>query len=44
MYDCGGIRMTGPHLTSDWTTEGSRGVSAATDATQQWNREPWDAG
>ncbi|MET7383125.1 hypothetical protein ABZT08_30710 [Streptomyces sp. NPDC005526] len=44
MYDCCGIRMTGLYTASEWTTEGGRVVSAATDATQRWNREPWDAG
>ncbi|MFJ8198688.1 hypothetical protein [Streptomyces sp. NPDC096152] len=44
MYDCCNIRMTGLYTTSEWTTEGGRVVSAATDATQRWNREPWDAG
>jgi hypothetical protein len=44
MYDCCNIRMTGLYTTSEWTTEDGRVVSAATDATQQWNREPWDAG
>ncbi|MEU6770325.1 hypothetical protein [Streptomyces sp. NPDC046759] len=44
MYDCCNIRMTGLYTTSDWTTGGGRVVSAATDATEQHNREPWDAG
>jgi hypothetical protein len=44
MYDCCNIRMTGLYLTSNWATGGGGVVSAATDATQQWNREPWDAG
>lgn len=44
MYDCCNIRMTGLYTTSDWTTGGSRVVSAATDATEQHNREPWKAG
>ncbi|MGA5042082.1 hypothetical protein ACPCA8_34415 [Streptomyces capoamus] len=44
MYDCCNIRMTALYLTSHWATEGGRVVSADADATQQWNREPWDAG
>ncbi|MFF8945254.1 hypothetical protein ACF1A5_23820 [Streptomyces sp. NPDC014864] len=44
MYDCCNIRMTGLYTTSEWTTEDGRVVSAATGATQRWNREPWDAG
>ncbi|MEW2256701.1 hypothetical protein [Streptomyces sp. NPDC047869] len=44
MYDCCNIRMTGLYTTSDWTTGGSRVVGAATDATEQHNREPWNAG
>ncbi|MFJ4283507.1 hypothetical protein [Streptomyces massasporeus] len=44
MYDCCNIRMTGLYTTSEWTSEGGRVVRATTEATQQWNREPWDAG
>ncbi|MGW2424539.1 hypothetical protein ACWC0C_35770 [Streptomyces sp. NPDC001709] len=44
MYDCCGIRMTGLYTTADWTTGGGRVVSAAADATEQYNREPWNAG
>ncbi|MEU9993565.1 hypothetical protein AB0E10_43890 [Streptomyces sp. NPDC048045] len=44
MYDCCNIRMTGLYTTSDWTTGGGRVVTAATDATEQHNREPWNAG
>ncbi|WP_328930639.1 hypothetical protein OG429_40565 (plasmid) [Streptomyces sp. NBC_00190] len=44
MYDCCNIRMTGLYTTSQWTTDGGRITTAATDATQAWNREPWNAG
>ncbi|MER5888589.1 hypothetical protein ABT160_32595 [Streptomyces sp. NPDC001941] len=44
MYDCCNIRMTGVYTTSQWTTDGGRVTNAATDVTQQWNREPWNAG
>jgi hypothetical protein len=44
MYDCCNIRMTGLYSTSQWVTDGGRVVSAATHATQKWNREPWGAG
>ncbi|MET9919217.1 MULTISPECIES: hypothetical protein [unclassified Streptomyces] len=44
MYDCCNIRMTGLYTTSTWTTDGTRITTASTDATQQWNREPWNAG
>ncbi|AOR31272.1 hypothetical protein BFF78_09685 [Streptomyces fodineus] len=44
MYDCCNIRMTGLYTTADWTTGGGRVVGAATDATEQHNREPWNAG
>ncbi|MFE0100172.1 hypothetical protein [Streptomyces sp. NPDC059009] len=44
MYDCCNIRMTGLYTTSDWTTDGGRIARANTDVTQQWNREPWNAG
>ncbi|MQS12971.1 hypothetical protein F7Q99_11875 [Streptomyces kaniharaensis] len=43
-FDCCNIRMTGLYTTSSWTTDGTRIGAANTDATQQWNREPWDAG
>ncbi|RSS76859.1 hypothetical protein [Streptomyces sp. WAC06614] len=44
MFDCCNIRMTGLYTTSQWTTDGARITTATTDATQQWNREPWNAG
>ncbi|WP_330301219.1 hypothetical protein [Streptomyces sp. NBC_00503] len=44
MFDCCNIRMTGLYTTSQWTTDGNRITTAATDVTQQWNREPWNAG
>ncbi|MFB6563746.1 hypothetical protein ACFCYH_33480 [Streptomyces sp. NPDC056400] len=44
MFDCCNIRMTGLYTTSQWTTDGGRVTTAATEATQQWNREPWNAG
>lgn len=44
MYDCCNIRMTGLYTTSDWTTGGGRVVSSSTDASEQYNREPWNAG
>ncbi|MFI9825409.1 hypothetical protein ACIHFC_33970 [Streptomyces sp. NPDC052013] len=44
MYDCCNIRMTGLYTASEWTTGGGRVVGASTEATQQWNREPWNAG
>ncbi|MFJ3928184.1 hypothetical protein [Streptomyces sp. NPDC090022] len=44
MFDCCNIRMTGLYTTSQWTTEGNRVTSATTEATQAWNREPWNAG
>ncbi|MFF3067496.1 hypothetical protein [Kitasatospora sp. NPDC057936] len=43
-YDCCNIRMTGLYTTSSWATDGTRISAANTDATQQWNREPWNAG
>lgn len=44
MYDCCNIRMTGLYTTSAWDTADSRIPKATTTATQEWNREPWDAG
>ncbi|MCX5203688.1 hypothetical protein OG897_19800 [Streptomyces sp. NBC_00237] len=44
MYDCCNIRMTGLSTTSTWNTEGNRITTAATEARQEWNREPWNAG
>ncbi|UED85196.1 hypothetical protein [Streptomyces profundus] len=44
MYDCCNIRMTGLYSTADWNTEDGRIVTATTTATQEWNREPWNAG
>ncbi|MEU6231440.1 hypothetical protein [Kitasatospora sp. NPDC047058] len=44
MFDCCNIRMTGLYTTSSWTADGTRITTADTDATQQWNREPWNAG
>ncbi|GAA1691417.1 hypothetical protein GCM10009680_33580 [Streptomyces yatensis] len=40
MYDCCNIRMTGLYTASSWDTANGR----VTTATQEWNREPWDAG
>ncbi|GGV91618.1 hypothetical protein [Streptomyces massasporeus] len=44
MYDCCNIRMTGLYTASEWTTGGGRVTGASTEATRQWNREPWNAG
>lgn len=44
MFDCCNIRMTGLYTTSTWDTVSGRVVNAATEARQEWNREPWDAG
>ncbi|WP_103507750.1 hypothetical protein [Streptomyces sp. SM13] len=44
MYDCCNIRMTGLYTTSDWSSDGTAVTASSTDATQQWNREPWNAG
>lgn len=44
MYDCCNIRMTGLYTTADWSIADGRITSAGSDATQGWNREPWDAG
>ncbi|MFI1932352.1 MULTISPECIES: hypothetical protein [unclassified Streptomyces] len=44
MYDCCNIRMTGLYTTSDWSSDGTVVTASSTDATQQWNREPWNAG
>ncbi|MFD0279804.1 hypothetical protein ACFVHB_38750 [Kitasatospora sp. NPDC127111] len=44
MFDCCNIRMTGLYTTSSWTGDGTRITTADTTATQQWNREPWNAG
>ncbi|MEU0088943.1 hypothetical protein [Streptomyces sp. NPDC006274] len=44
MYDCCNIRMTGLYTNSTWDTDGGLVTTAATDATQEWNREPWNAG
>ncbi|GGZ25699.1 hypothetical protein GCM10010365_52450 [Streptomyces poonensis] len=44
MYDCCNIRMTGLYSTATWTVADGRISSATTTATQEWNREPWDAG
>ncbi|QWQ42898.1 hypothetical protein KME66_19345 [Streptomyces sp. YPW6] len=44
MYDCCNIRMTGLYTTSDWSFDGTAVTASATDATQEWNREPWNAG
>ncbi|GLW48090.1 hypothetical protein Stsp02_37520 [Streptomyces sp. NBRC 14336] len=43
-FDCCNIRMTGLYTTSDWTVADGRITTAATSATQGFNREPWDAG
>ncbi|WGP10849.1 hypothetical protein [Streptomyces sp. SH5] len=44
MYDCCNIRMTGLYTTSDWSSDGTVVTASSTEATQQWNREPWNAG
>ncbi|MFJ6610390.1 hypothetical protein ACIQPT_08925 [Streptomyces sp. NPDC091289] len=44
MYDCCNIRMTGLYTTSDWSSDGTVVTASSTDATQQGNREPWNAG
>ncbi len=44
MYDCCNIRMTGLYTSSSWDTADGRIPTAGTTATQEWNREPWDAG
>ncbi|KJS55653.1 hypothetical protein VM98_11735 [Streptomyces rubellomurinus subsp. indigoferus] len=44
MYDCCNIRMTGLYTTSDWDVANGRITTAATTATQGFNREPWNAG
>ncbi|MET9606997.1 hypothetical protein ABZZ17_18250 [Streptomyces sp. NPDC006512] len=44
MFDCCNIRMTGLYTTSQWTSDGNRVTAASTEVTQQWNREPWNAG
>ncbi|MGW7357560.1 hypothetical protein ACWGI0_13235 [Streptomyces sp. NPDC054802] len=44
MYDCCNIRMTGLYTTSGWDADGTAVSAVSTDATQQWNREPWNAG
>ncbi len=44
MFDCCTIRMTGLYTTSSWTVADARVTTASTTPTQQWNREPWDAG
>ncbi|MCQ8836237.1 hypothetical protein [Streptomyces malaysiensis] len=44
MYDCCNIRMTGLYTASSWDTADGRVTTAGTTATQEWNREPWDAG
>ncbi|MFB7484363.1 hypothetical protein ACFUEM_37065 [Streptomyces anulatus] len=44
MYDCCNIRMTGLYTASDWSSDGTVVTTSSTDATQQWNREPWNAG
>ncbi|WP_406200680.1 hypothetical protein OH807_19970 [Kitasatospora sp. NBC_01560] len=44
MFDCCNIRMSGLYTTSSWSSDGARVTTASTDATQQWNREPWNAG
>ncbi|MEV7125576.1 hypothetical protein [Streptomyces sp. NPDC093260] len=43
-FDCCNIRMTGLYTTSDWNIADGRITTAATGATQGFNREPWDAG
>lgn len=44
MYDCCNIRMTGLYTASSWDTANGRVTTGGTTATQEWNREPWDAG
>lgn len=44
MYDCCNIRMTGLYTTSSWNADGTAVTAVTTDATQEWNREPWNAG
>ncbi|MEU6955992.1 hypothetical protein [Streptomyces sp. NPDC045714] len=44
MFDCCNIRMTGLYTTADWNTAAGRITTAATGTTQEWNREPWNAG
>ncbi|UYQ64842.1 hypothetical protein [Streptomyces peucetius] len=44
MYDCCNIRMTGLYTTSSWDADGTTVTAVSTDATQEWNREPWNAG
>ncbi|WP_404955539.1 hypothetical protein [Streptomyces sp. 147326] len=44
MFDCCNIRMTGVYTASTWNTADNRVTTASTAATQQWNREPWNAG
>ncbi|MBI0294148.1 hypothetical protein JBE04_06550 [Streptomyces sp. PRKS01-29] len=44
MYDCCDIRMTGLYTTSSWDTANGRVTTGGTTSTQEWNREPWDAG
>nr|WP_241837927.1 hypothetical protein [Streptomyces sp. CB03234] len=44
MFDCCNIRMTGLYTTSTFSTAGGRVSSATTEARQEWNREPWNAG
>ncbi|MFI8389858.1 hypothetical protein [Streptomyces sp. NPDC085540] len=44
MYDCCNIRMTGLYTTADWTVDNGRIRTAAATSTQDFNREPWNAG
>jgi hypothetical protein len=44
MYDCCNIRMTGLYTTSSWDADGTAVTAVSSDATQEWNREPWNAG
>ncbi|MEV4434114.1 hypothetical protein [Streptomyces sp. NPDC049585] len=44
MFDCCKIRMTGLYTTSTVNTADGRITSASTEARQEFNREPWDAG
>ncbi|MFI2761980.1 hypothetical protein ACH5A3_24450 [Streptomyces echinatus] len=44
MFDCCNIRMTGLYTTATWDTASGHVVNAATQARQEWNREPWNAG
>ncbi|WP_125516072.1 hypothetical protein [Streptomyces sp. WAC 01529] len=44
MFDCCNIRMTGLYSKADWSTADGRISKATTSATQEWNREPWNAG